>query len=512
MAKRNLFQRLLGRKEETLTTGQAEIMRAALTRFGNSTWSGADYSTIVREGVKANGAVLACLSALMFGFIEPELKLWRKKAGGGKEEILKHPVLDLLKNPMEHLSEKQMFGLCLLNEAISGNSYLHKVRIGGRVIKLMPLSDLYLTPIPGGKKLVSKYVFKKDSGEPEDIDTEDIVHFQWMPDPIEPWLGLAPLRSAAREVDTDNEATRYTFALLKNDAVPRMVVTIPLEGGNLTEQEKEDFRKSWQARYGGTERGTPAILEGGAKMEKVALSLEEMAFDALRRVPEARIAGVLRVPAVVAGLNIGLEQMTYNNVEGMRLQFTEGTLVSLWKAFEDKLNSDLLPEFEQDPSVYLAFDMNTVAILVKAQLSKAEVIDNAVVHGYLQVNEARQALGYQPIEGQNVFLRPASLPQSESDPAQALSPTPTKPIEEDPKEEEETTPKTATAILQEKILPLIAKVNITDRDVANAIKVWDEAMPDYAGLLDALPVDMVNLTRKPKKPKTTEQSTEPKGE
>jgi hypothetical protein len=60
------------------------------------------------------------------------------------------------------------------------------------------------------------------------------------------------------------------------------------------------------------------IVEGGATINRMALNLQELAIEALRRIPESRIAGALRVPAALAGLYVGLEKMTYSNFQEAR--------------------------------------------------------------------------------------------------------------------------------------------------------------------------------------------------
>ena len=112
--------------------------------------------------------------------------------------------------------------------ALGGNAYWHKVRgRSGRVVELWPYHAGNILPVPGGDTWIERYDFYEASGVKKPIPAEDIVHFKWPSiDPLQPWMAQPPLMAAAKDVDTDNEITRYLFALLKNDAIPRTVVTV----------------------------------------------------------------------------------------------------------------------------------------------------------------------------------------------------------------------------------------------------------------------------------------------
>jgi hypothetical protein len=139
----------------------------------------------------------------------------------------------------------------------------------------------------------------------------------------------------------------------------------------------------------------------------VGLDLDELAFEALRSVPEARIAAVLRVPPVVAGLGVGLDSATYNNTEQAARWMTERTLIPLWRMVEEKITFDLIPEFDDPntpPDVSVGFDLNTVVALGERNSEKRTWATDAWTKGIITKNEARAMLGLPLDEGGNVYL------------------------------------------------------------------------------------------------------------
>ena len=364
------------------------------------------FQALTRGGYKGNAAVFACISQLVMAYIEPRLMVMRL-TDSGRVPLLTHPLSQLLRKPNPQMGQGELLQYHETYKAIGGNSYWYKVRsAAGRVVQLIPLNDSQINPVAGTMLPIDYYELNNGTGRPERIEAADIVHFKWMIDSLQPWRGLAPLMAVAREVDSDNEATRYLFALLKNDAVPRLAVTIPAANGPISQDDKARLRSEWQERYGGDNRGTPVFLEGGMDIKTVGLNLQELAFEALHRIPEARIAAAFRVPAVLAGLNVGLEQMTYSNVDGMLKHFVRNTMIPQWRMDEEELTADLLPDFGGRDDEVVGFDISQVQALAENVKEKRTWVDGAIGRGYMLVNEGRAQIGLPKDPEGDIYLRP----------------------------------------------------------------------------------------------------------
>lgn len=367
------------------------------------------FRALVRDGYRVNSAVFACISALAFAFCEPKLRVYRETETG-KERVLEHPLAKLFKQPNAQMGMLELLVMTMIYLAIGGNAYWLKVRsAAGRVVELWVLSDALITPVPGGDKLVSHYEFGGAGANKTDrIETSEIVHFKWLIDPLKPWRGIAPLAAAAREVDTDNEVSRYLYTLLKNDAIPRIALVAPADQF-IDDDKYERMRKRWIERYGGENRGMPAVLEGGVDVKQLSLDITQMAFESLHGVPETRIAAALRVPPIVAGLGAGITGATFANQTGMDKAFTQRTIVPLWRMVEEELSADMLPEFGAEPNLIVAFDTSAVVALQEDLNNLRTFVNQAVGNGFMMVNEGRAALGLPLVVDGNVFLRGYSV-------------------------------------------------------------------------------------------------------
>lgn len=352
------------------------------------------FDRLTSEGYSKNSIVAMCITALSFTFGEPPLLVWDGE-GDDAEQLPDHPLRQLLKRPNALMGEDELWQYTIAYLALGGNAYWSCPLNGaGTPVEAWPYHAGQVRPIPGGPTWIKGYEFHETNGEWEEIDPEKylVVHFKWpLPDPSQPWLAQPPLRAVASAVDTDNECDRYLYALLKNDAIPRTIITQSPERF-MTPDEVLRAKAQYQERYGSDNRGGVLIMEAGARVDRLSLNLEELAFDALRKVPEARISGAFRVPSIIAGLTSGLENSTYSNYGQARLAYTQDTLVPLWRLVASEVQSALAPAFGN--GVALRHDLTNVASLQEDINAKWGRVMTAFTGGIIERNEARRALGY----------------------------------------------------------------------------------------------------------------------
>lgn len=380
------YDRILGKKEAQL---------AFINRWQQVVWPSVSFNRLAVEGYRQNSAVFQCVSALVFGYQQPRPVVVRDG-----EPVDRHPLQALLNRPNALMSWQELACFIATYKAIGGQCYLHKIRNrAGQVLELWPYHAGQLAPIPGPLSWIEAYEYDDGAGNKLRVDRDDVVHLKWPAIDLEhPWLALAPLMAVAREVDTDSEATRYIYALLKNDATPQTIINVK---ATMTDIAFEHFQQTWMQRHGGDNRGGIGLLEGDASVHRVSLNLQEMAFDALRRVPEARIAGAFKVPPEYVGLNVGLEHSTYSNKQEARRGFIEDTIMQLTTLDAGELTADLAAEFPGN--VQIDYDYSKVVGLQENENDKYTRALTAWKEGVVTRNEARKLINLPPVED----LRPA---------------------------------------------------------------------------------------------------------
>ena len=400
------------------SSGFTIVPRWAVRSFLEPAWT-----NLVKDGYQRNAVYFACIEALAFSFPEPPLLVWEDESDNAAP-VPNHPLRKLLMKPNADMGEAELHAVIITWMAIGGNAYLHKGRNSrGQVVELRPYHDGQMTPIassePDAESWIDHYELANGTDAPIQIPREDIVHIKWPAlDPKQPWKAQPPVLAAAREVDSDNEASRYVTTLLKNDAVPRTIVRQSVQrfmDDNEVRRAKEQFRQN----YGGDNLGGVLILEAGAEIERLSLNMEELNFSALHDIPEQRICAVMKVPPVVAGLG---DDPTYANSEQAWLRFTLATLVPLWRAVSSEVQADLAPEFGN--GVAVRHNLAKVQALQENEDAKWGRVDKAFTSGYLGFYESRAMLGLgdprpdelfrvqlsASLEPANSVLNPSSVP------------------------------------------------------------------------------------------------------
>jgi HK97 family phage portal protein len=371
---------------------------------GPAQWFYADPIVAQTDG---NSAVWSCLLALSNAHIEPPLKVWRgdpdSAVGVATAEWLADSALQLLlmdPNPV-HTPPEVWFWTSWAKHT-DGNAYLRKVRSGdpntGNVVQLWPISPRLIRPITykGSPNFIDAYRYSYAPGKYDDIDPRNIVHFRIGIDDQDHRLGLSPIKRLLREIASDQSATQYTDALLRNFGIPGLVVTVP-QNSSLNEQQADEIKQRIEQRFGYENRGNVGVLTAGATIAQFGFSPDQLNMKELHEVPETRICAVMGVPPVIAGLSSGLGQsQNYASMKVIRENFTELTVVPLWRMDAAKLNKELRPDFTAETTVRIGYDLSMVRALQEDRNQLFTRLDNAVRTGWVLPNEARAEVGYAP--------------------------------------------------------------------------------------------------------------------
>lgn len=366
--------------------------------------------TMASDGNTANSAVFACLTAISSAFPEPPLKVYARQADGEPTELPRHPLVPLLHRPNPHHTGPELWYWTQWAKHSDGNAYWRKVRSAGSTVEeVWPLSPARVQPITTRADqrrgvFISYYRYETEPGRYEDIGPEDIVHFRLGMDDCDHRLGCSPLRRLIREVATDDETTRFVGQLLANFAVPGLVVMTP--DRTMTREQAEEIKNSVTERFSGDARGRVGVLNNGATVQQFGFSPEQLDMKTLHRVPEERIAAVLRVPAVLAGLGAGLDRSIYNNAREAREAFTEQTLTGLWRSDAARIDLELLPDFDGDITHFTRFDLTDVRALQEDEDKKYARLNLGVQGKWITVNEARKDVGLPPVDGGDELAQP----------------------------------------------------------------------------------------------------------
>lgn len=363
---------------------------------------------------RTNSAVQAVTSWIIRNFPEPPLGVWKPDQRGDLQEIVAHPMVQLIENPNPYFAGLLMQQATLSDWLFDGNAYQIKARsAAGRPAELWWVPQSLIQPKwPDGDPsvFISHYEYTPN-GRPVNLAPEDVIHFRYGLDPSNPRKGLSPLRSILREVFSDDEASNFSAALLRNFGVPGLVL-IPKGGDDATEITPDDadaLSLKMDQDLGGDNRGRTRVLRDAFDLHTVGFNPQELDLKALHRLPEERISGIFGVAAIVAGLGAGLDRSTFANFAEAREAATEQNLVPTWRLFAAEYARQLLPDYGDAASLTVRYDTSKVRALQEDENAKSDRLVKQFQGGVTKRSEVRAALGLDTDQEDEVFALPVSV-------------------------------------------------------------------------------------------------------
>jgi HK97 family phage portal protein len=369
------------------------------------------YETFARNGYGRNELVFACISEKAQSLPQSVLRVYPTSAGG--EPLEGHRLRQLISQPNPVTNEFEFFELSVTYLDLAGNCYwlVQRAR-DGLPAELWPLRPDLVRVLPSMDPRVWRYGYVLDPSaaargqEPEvvPIPPGDLIHIKY-PNPLDPYFGQAPLRPASRASTLDNAATDFVDGLLRNDAVPRVVVTTQQE---INQTVADKLRAMWRRN---TRRGEPSFLQMGMDIKVLGLNLRDLEFPDLRTISESRICMALGVPPILVGAKVGLDRSTFTNYGEARVSFWEETVMPLQRRFLEPVRTRLLPEFSGvgRQRVELRWDNSQVLALQESEQARWDRATNALARGGVTLNDFRRTVGLDPVGNGDVFLMPAGV-------------------------------------------------------------------------------------------------------
>lgn len=363
---------------------------------GNYGWDSLLPSTRVDYQAEAgdlteNTAIAACLQWITRTFPEAPIQV-KRGDGATAKAVPHHPLTTLIARPNPYYSGILLWQATLASIIVSGNGYWLKVRSGrGDVVQLWYEPHFTCGPVwpRDGSQFISGYQINR-GGTWYPVKSPDVVHFRDGIDPQNTRLGLSRLASALREVYTDNEAANYSATILRNMGIPGLVVSPASSGDQIT--DPMGLKRDIMAKTTGDRRGEPLVSGLPIKIERIAWNPSEMDVTKARRIPEERVSALIGIPAVVAGLGVGLDHSTYSNMQEAREAAYESCIVPTQRLLASELDVQLLPDLGDVANEKVSFDLSQVRALQEDKDALYKRVNAVWTSGLIMRSEGRAAL------------------------------------------------------------------------------------------------------------------------
>lgn len=384
--------------------------------FWNVSFPGTDVNFQEEAGDLLNSSlVMAVVLWIARNFPEAPIQLLEKQSDGKTKPVIDHAFLDLLEQPNDIYPGEVLWNASAVSLNVDGNAYWRKIRNPrGQVIQLWYIPHDLIEPYwPEDRTDVWIESYRYDMGvRLEEIPPKDVVHLRLGIDPKNQRKGLAPLKSAIREIAGDNVAANFSYALLKNFGVASLFVT-PKEGVAIKQEDADKIKADIRRKTTGDRRGEPVVMSAPVDAKQLGFDPDKINVEVLRHMPEHRICALLGVSPMVVGFSSGMGGATFSNVSEAREAAYENNLIPSQRMIAPQLKKQLLSDDlvsgrEKAGSLsrlHIGFDLSKVRVLATDEdaLHKRAAADLA--SGGVTVNEYRAAINLQPTPDGDVYLR-----------------------------------------------------------------------------------------------------------
>ncbi len=305
---------------------------------------------------------------------------------------IKRSKVDLLLNLEPNLFQDiSSFKRNLITDyLLDGNIFIY---FDGAFLYHLPAKDV--TIHSDEKKFIEKYVYNDISYSPEEIIHVKENSFYSI------YRGVSRLKPAVRTMQIVKSMRDFQDNFFKNGAVPGLVLKSP---NTLSEKIKERMIQSWTLRYKPEDGGRrPLILDGGIEVDDLTnVNFKDLDFQNAITENEKIIAKSLGIPFLLfdSGNNANIRP-------NMRMYYLE-TILPIHR----KINYAL----ERFFGFSIKEDTTEIPALQPEMRDLSSYYSSLVNGGIITINEARERLGYDVMEGQDNIREPANIAGSAANP------------------------------------------------------------------------------------------------
>lgn len=317
--------------------------------LGKPSWDMVDVESYIQYGFSLNAIIYGAIMYKVRALSSAPLRAYSGQKDSPTPLPDNNPLAMLVTQPNPAQDYLQFHSWITMFLNLSGNVYLFLARDRASQLPyaIYPLRSNCVKIIPSVERdrPVLGYMYVPEGGSYNEmfpILPEDIIHIK-LPNPNDPLngagYGMSPLSSVAQSANVDNEITKFLKVFFEKGAMFQNVVSFDVA---MQPKDIAKAREAFEQIYGGVENWSKfAILDNGAKLQRVTPTFDEMGFETIDARNETRMLGPFGVPPILISARVGLERSTFSNYEEARKACWEDTLLPELRlgesAFQKKL-------------------------------------------------------------------------------------------------------------------------------------------------------------------------------
>lgn len=399
----NILQRLFKRKEKAAPFSYYPLNWQIPPNRKETDWM---------KAYQENNWVFAAVSKIAQSVAATEWRLFTRDSQEAEIDIIDGPIYNLLKKPNPFMPFQEFIELTQIYLELTGEVYWVLSKNGlGQPAEIWPVPPDRMWVVPDRENFIKGYIYIW-GGENIPFDPDEVIHITY-PNPLNVYKGVGPTQAAGLQIDNDTFAQQYARNFFYNSAMPGGYIKVP---NSLTEEEFVALKERWNLGHQGVDKAHKvAVLEGGAEFVQTAFSMRDLQLADIRKQNRDDILATFGVHASILGIS---ENVNRANAEAAEYTFAKRTIEPRLRKLEGKINNELIPMFK--PKMPVIFDFqHVIPEDIETIVRKVQV---GIQTGIMTVNEARNMLGLEDIDGGDVLYVPSTvMPQPVADVEQDTS-------------------------------------------------------------------------------------------
>lgn len=337
------------------------------------------------------------------------IHVFERVGDNDRQRRREHPLAKLLARPFPstawttyRLVNWTLHELCIYDDA-----YWLKGKVGPD-LALMPIPRRFVRPI--GKNLLFPDRYElTGSGEPREVDADEIVHFHGY-NPIDPRIGTPPIETLRQVLAEEWSASQYREQLWKNGARVGGFITRPKDAPRWSEGAKDRFKRDWRDQYGGSghDAGGVPLLEDGMLFQPSAVTPKDAQYVEARKLTREEVAVAYFVPPSMLGIMDGPAAASIPEIHRMFYQDALAPwLTQIGQDIENQLLPDLDPAGAFSSRVYVEFNIQEK--LRGSFEAQAAALQSSVGGPWMTRSEARSRFNLTHLDEADELIVPMNV-------------------------------------------------------------------------------------------------------
>lgn len=369
--------------------------------------------TFIKKGYQSNIFVYQCVEFITRKASVVPLKMRRKLKNGTFEEVLSHPVLDVLQRPNPFMGYGEFIQQVIGYKLLTGNSFIYAnpLGIGSKSLQIvelhvMPADQTIIITGEDWGNPVRGYIVQWAPDKQNEFKPSEIIHLKYPSYSYEngDYYGQSPLRAAMGVLEKANQNIDSAKAAFANQGAAGIITDEAVEESQaITQEQAEALQEGYQSKFGGANnKGKVLVTVGKLRWQQIGLSPVDLNMIADHNMSRRDICGIYHLSS---NLFNDVEGTTFSNMKEARKAAWTDAIIPELNSIAQELTR-VFSESYKEKDIELYYDYSAIE---EMQPDRAEMATWLGAAWWIKVGKKQEMMGGQADPDMDFYMIPQGL-------------------------------------------------------------------------------------------------------